>query len=229
MNVLVTGSSGGIGSEVARLLSSCGYAVHGVDIIACSHPCLSSFRQVDLRCESDVSGLCREVAAELGQLWAIVYCAGVYPIIRFEDYTAEVWDAVERTNVRGAFLLFHGLHSTLADGGRIVAVASGASHLGSRDIGYSASKAALVGLIRCLAKVLAHRQIQANCVAPGPIDSPMSQRMPEERKDEYCRAIPMHRFGRPEEVASAVAFLLDPKSTYITGATIDVNGGLYCR
>lgn len=152
-----------------------------------------------------------------------------YPIVSFSEYTLDLWKEVHAVNVTGAFIVTSELRDLICKGGRVVTVVSGAAHLGSRDLGYSASKAALLGLTKSLAMNLADQEILVNAVCPGPIDTPMSLRMPPKRVDEYKHRILLKRFGIPEEVASAVAFLLSPESSFTTGATIDVNGGLYLR
>jgi 3-oxoacyl-[acyl-carrier protein] reductase len=153
----------------------------------------------------------------------------VYPIVSFSEYTLELWNEVHAVNVTGAFIAARELRNVISRGGRIVTVVSGAAHVGSRDLGYSASKAALLGLTKSLAMNLAEQGILVNAVCPGPIESAMSQRMPAERVGEYKQKMLLGRFGTPEEVASVVDFLLSPENSFMTGATVDVNGGQYLR
>jgi NAD(P)-dependent dehydrogenase (short-subunit alcohol dehydrogenase family) len=132
-------------------------------------------------------------------------------------------------NVGAAFRLVRVLSDLIVPGGRIAMIASGAAHIGSRDIGYAVSKAGLLGLVRSLALALAEREILVNAVTPGVIQSPMSAQMSNERRHQHISSTLLRRVGRPPEVAAAVAFLLDPRNSYMTGASIDVNGGLYFR
>jgi 3-oxoacyl-[acyl-carrier protein] reductase len=150
-------------------------------------------------------------------------------MVPFEDYSVELWDRVHAVNVRAAFQLAQALAPHMLPGGRMVFVASGAGHVGSRDVAYSASKAGLLGLVRSLAVALGPREILVNAVSPGVVETPMSQAMPAERREEHIRRTAVGRIGSPAEVAEAVGFLLDPANRYVTGASIDVNGGLYGR
>jgi NAD(P)-dependent dehydrogenase (short-subunit alcohol dehydrogenase family) len=206
--VLVVGSSGAIGGavvdEVKRL---------GGDVLT------------DPATPTAVAGAARE----LGGLWGLVYCAGEYPLVDFDDYSSELWHRVHDVNVGAAFALASAVHRLVKRGGRMVFVASGAGHVGSRDPGYASSKAALLGLVRSLARTLGQHEILVNAVTPGVVESDMSRRMPPDRKRQHLEQTVLGRAAHPKEVAVAVAFLLDPANTYMTGASIDVNGGLYAR
>lgn len=229
MRTLVIGCSGGIGAAIARRLRQKGHSLIGLDRKGPSADLVPIFYEVDLNQTDHLLRVCSEVRKAVPSLWSIVYCAGTYPIVDYEHYTLELWDEVHNINVRAAFLICMNLGSLLEEGGRIVTIISGAAHLGSRDIAYSSSKAALLGLTKSLALNLAPRRIYVNAICPGPVETPMSQRMPGARVQEYVNRIPLRRFGRPDEVAIAVEFLLSPENTYMTGATLDVNGGLYLR
>ncbi len=229
MNSLVVGCSGGIGTAILHRLKGKGFNLIGMDVKRPPSGLVSIFYKADLNKTDELPGVLDKVKKEVGSLWSIVYCAGVYPIADYERYTPKLWDEVHNVNVRGAFVTLMKLSPILEEGGRVVTIISGAAHLGSRDIGYSSSKSALLGLTKSLALELAPRLILVNAVCPGPIDTPMSRRMSEERVKEYKERILLRRFGRPEEVAVAVDFLLSPENTFMTGATLDVNGGLYLR
>lgn len=229
MRTLVVGCSGGIGTAIAHRLKEKAHSLIGLDRKGPTADLVSTFYEVDLNKMDQVLHVCSEVRKRVTSLWSIVYCAGVYPIVDFEHYTPELWDEVHNTNVRGAFLIFMNLGSLLETGGRIVTIVSGAAHLGSRDLAYSSSKAALLGLTKSLALNLAPKGIYVNAICPGVIETPMSRRMPKTRVQEYVNRILLRRFGGPEEVAVVVDFLLDPENTYMTGATVDVNGGLSLR
>jgi len=227
---VVTGSSGGIGQAIVELLYREGWPLVGMD---CKPPSdvkkLTSYHEVDLIESKAVSLTCERIIHDHPRLWAFVHCAGIYPIVPFDDYTVELWDEVHAVNVRSAFEIAKHLSPSIADGGRIILVASGASHLGSRDVGYSASKSGVIGLMRSLAKNLAPRKILVNAVCPGPIETQMSSRMSPGSVSKYKEQILLKKFGSPKEVAVVVRFLLSPTNTYVTGATIDVTGGLYMR
>jgi 3-oxoacyl-[acyl-carrier protein] reductase len=226
--VLVTGAAGGIGSAIVRVLVRDGFGVIATDKYVPDEDQGARWLRADLENDHDIQDMCSAVAEIGGALWGLVLNAGVYPIVPFSEYPANTWDKVQQVNLRAPFLISQRLCASLELGGRIVMVASGAAHIGSRDPGYSSSKAGLLGLMRTLAIALAP-QVAVNAVCPGIVESPMSARMSAEETDKYLGRIPMRRVGAPEEVAVCVSFLLDPRNAYMTGATIDVNGGLYCR
>jgi 3-oxoacyl-[acyl-carrier protein] reductase len=230
MRTLVVGCSGGIGTAIVRHMKQKGHELAGIDQNSSIEPdLLSWFYEADLSQTDQVLSTCDRVKQDIPSLWAIVYCAGIYPIVDLKNYTIGLWDEVQSVNTKAAFIICLNLESIVEDGGRIVTIVSGAAHLGSRDVGYSASKAALLGLSKSLALNLAYRGIRVNAICPGPIQTAMSKRMPEERVKDYKSRILLNRFGRPEEIAVAVDFLLAPENSFMTGATVDLNGGLYLR
>lgn len=229
MRTLLVGCSGGIGTAIARRLTEKGHSLIGIDRQEPLADLIPVFYEVDLNQTEQVLFVCTQVRAEVPSLWSIVYCAGIYPIVDFEHYTIELWDEVHNVNSKAAFIILQNLSSLLEESGRIVTIVSEAAHAGSRDVAYSSSKAALLGLTKSLALNLAPRGIRVNAVCPGPIETPILERMPADRVRDYEKRILLRRFGRPEEVAVAVDFLVAPENSYMTGATIDANGGLYLR
>ena len=228
-SVLVTGSSGGIGSAVVETARADGYAPIGVDLAPPEQPeALVRFVEGDVTAPEGVAATAH-AAAETGDLWGFVHCAGEYPMVSFEDYSTDLWDRVHAVNVRAAFELAKELAPSIQSGGRIVFIASGAGHVGSRDVAYSASKAGLLGLTRSLAESLGPQGIRVNAVSPGVIETQMSGRMPPERRQRHLDRAALGIPGQPEDVAAAVGYLLGPGGRYVTGASIDVNGGLYSR
>jgi NAD(P)-dependent dehydrogenase (short-subunit alcohol dehydrogenase family) len=227
--VLLTGAAGDIGAAILAQLHSAGYGVIGLDKIKPrNEDRFLEFFTADLtNCEL-LSQTCSEIREEYSPLWALVHCAGIYPIVPISSYTSDLWDEVQSVNLKSAFQIVQQLHSEISDGGRIVFISSGAAHIGSRDVGYSTSKAGLIGLARSLAKTFAPR-ILVNSVCPGLISSPMSARMTSEHFSRTLEAVPLKRPGVPEEISVCVSFLLDQQNSYMTGSTIDVNGGLYMR
>ena len=158
--VLVTGSAGDIGTAIVRRLHGEGYAVIGLDKDAPEDEGrYAGFYKVDLRSEGELRGASEERLRVHTPIWSLVYCAGVYPFRRFEDYDLGTWDEVNAVNIRGAFQVIHLLRGAITRGGRVFLIASGAAHVGSRDVGYSASKAVVLGLVRGLYKVLAPRRV----------------------------------------------------------------------
>ena len=228
--VIVTGASGDIGSAILERLSQLEYTMIGLDVVERQKKeDIERFFKVDLRRSDEIEHVCGEIRENHSPIWGIVCCAGVYPIEKLQDYTLELWDEVHAVNLRSAFQISQLLYPSIVNGGRIVIIASGAGHVGSRDVGYSASKAGALGLVRSLAKSLAPHGILVNAVSPGVIRTKMSARMSPENVKQYIDNIPLKRLGVPNEVSICVSFLLDEQNSYMTGASLDVNGGLYTR
>lgn len=228
--VLVIGAAGGIGHATAVRLAAAGYSVIGSDRrVPGSTSTFEDFLEVDLRDRAQVRRGCTKLVRSCGKCWGVVYCAGIYPIQRSLAYSEELWDEVIDVNLSGAFLVVREFSGTIVTGGSVVLVASGAAYLGSRDVAYSASKAGLVGFGRSLVRLLGARGIRVNCINPGVIETEMSARMGDVSLGNYLARIPFGRLGRPDEIASVVEFLMSEDSSYISGAIIDVNGGLYAR
>ena len=153
--VLVTGASGGIGSAIVKHLIQLGYNVLGMDIVPPRNGnVFEHFVRVDLRKKLEIERMCQEVNDNYSPLWALVHCAGIYPIRHFEDYNLELWDEINAVNLRSIYHITQLLQQNIVSGGRIVVVASGAAHVGSRDVAYSSSKAGVIGLTRSLGKTL---------------------------------------------------------------------------
>jgi acetoacetyl-CoA reductase len=176
---------------------------------------------------------CQRVVAEVLDAWGridfLVNNAGVTVDKTVRNMTADEWHAVLRVNLSGAFYMAKAvLEPMIAQrSGRIVNIASVIGATGSvGQANYAASKSGLVGFSRSLAREVAPRGITVNCVAPGFIDTDMFADVPEHLTQAIIERIPIKRLGRPDEVAHAVAFLLDDNSSYITGTVIDINGGL---
>lgn len=224
--VILTGSSGAIGEATVTELKQHGYRVVGID----RRPPRDSvapdeFVETDLRDAAAIEAL----PLQTEPLWGLIHAAGVYPIRRLADYSLELWREVHAVNVEAGLHLARRFRTSIMAGGRIVMVASGAAHTGSRDPGYAASKAALLGLVRSLAIELAGDDVRVNAVSPGLIDSEMSAAMDPARRSEHLARTLLGRAGYPQEVAVGIRFMLDPNNTYMTGANLDMNGGLYLR
>jgi NAD(P)-dependent dehydrogenase (short-subunit alcohol dehydrogenase family) len=227
--VIVTGSAGGIGAATSRRLAAAGYEVVGIDRCAPDDPgVFSGHRHVDLTDPAAVAGCCDEIAAD-GPLWGVVHTAGRYPDVELDDYSLELWSAVFAVNVTAPFIISQRLAGALVPGGRIVMVVSGGAYTGSMDVGYSSSKSGQLGLMKSLARNLAARDIRVNAVSPGPIDTPMLRSMAAGNTASFINGGLVPRLGKPEEIAVAIEFLLAADNTYMTGATIDVNGGMQIR
>jgi 3-oxoacyl-[acyl-carrier protein] reductase len=147
--------------------------------------------------------------------------------LRMKD---EEWDAVLDTNLKAVFRLSRAVMRGMmkARYGRIVSITSVVGRSGNPgQANYAAAKAGVEGMTRALARELGSRNITVNCVAPGFIDTDMTKALADAQRDALLGQIPLGRLGRSEEVAAAVAFLASPQASYVTGATLHVNGGMY--
>lgn len=144
--------------------------------------------------------------------------------------TLDLWNKVLMINLTSPFLIIKNVLPLMKKkGGVIINISSTGAYLGSRDVGYSASKAGLIGFTKSLARNLAKYNIRVNAIAPGTIDTKMSRLMKKEDREKNKQNTLLKRLGKPEDIIGAVSFLLSEDSNYITGTTIDINGGLYMR
>ncbi len=230
--VIVTGAAGGIGRAIVDALTAGGSAVAACD--APGAP-LAGVTGAAIRVEFDVRdrAACEIAVADaiagLGGCDAVVANAGVVDTIhRAEHFSQDEWRKDLETNLHGAFHVAQAAFSALAQSGdgRIVVISSVAAELGlPGQVAYAASKAGLVGMARTLAAEWAGRGVRCNIVMPGMIETPKVLAMPEPLKAGLKAAIPLGRFGAPEELAGVVGFLLSPAAAYITGAVLRVDGG----
>ena len=236
-DILITGSSRGIGKETALYLADQGYNI----ILHCSKDKerLSQLKDeisqkgVNVRILSfDISNR-EETKKELlndieqnGMYYGIVLNAGIAKDNPFPAMEDNEWDDVIGINLGGFYNVLRPLIMPLIQErrGRIIVMSSISGQCGNRgQVNYSASKAGLIGAVKALSQEVAKRKITVNCIAPGIIETEMTENLPE----EAIKAIPMKRMGTGKEVASLVNYLLSPDAGYITGQVIAINGGLY--
>jgi 3-oxoacyl-[acyl-carrier protein] reductase len=238
---LVTGASGGIGRAIAIALAEAGHAQIAVawsgnaegggqtckEVEAAGATSLGV--AVDVADPASVESAFTQIEAAFGPVEVLVNNAGITRdglMMRMSD---DDWQAVLRTNLDGAFHTMRRATPKMlrARFGRIVNVGSVAGSIGGPgQANYSAAKAGLIGLTRSTARELASRGITCNVVAPGPVTTAMTDALGDERKADLANAVPLGRFGTPEEVAATVAFLASDLAGYITGAVVPVDGGL---
>ena len=234
---LVTGASGGIGSAIAVALAQNGYAV----AIGCRNTAVGEAVAEQIRalggtalvCPADVSDA-QSVhtmvasARTLGEIDLLVPAAGIAYQNLFQYTDEETYDRIMDTNVKGAYLAAKEVlpHMISRQSGSIIFLSSIWGEVGgSLEVVYSASKAALIGLTKALAKEVGPSGIRVNCVSPGVIRTPMTTPLGEETLDALADETPLCRIGAPEEVADAVVFLASEGSSFITGQILSVNGG----
>ncbi|WP_250627122.1 3-oxoacyl-ACP reductase FabG [Pinirhizobacter soli] len=237
--ILVTGSSRGIGRAIALRLAEAGHdiVVHcrsrqdeALAVQAQIHAlgCTARVLQFDIADRAATAAALEADIAGHGAYYGVVCNAGLTRDGAFPALSGEDWDNVLRTNLDGFYNVLHPLVMPMIRRrapGRIVCITSVSGIIGNRgQVNYSASKAGVIGAAKALAVELAKRQITVNCVAPGLIDTDMVDG--EVPMEAILAMIPMQRVGTPDEVASAVRFLMGPDAGYITRQVIAVNGGL---
>lgn len=236
---VITGAGRGIGFEIAQRLAYAGARVGIVDI---SEPdlghsvgrlsesgCQALALNADVSDPAQVKAVVEQVLGFWGRIDILVNNAGICPMTAVMDITSEEWDRVLGINLKGAFLccqaVIPGMRSQHS--GKIINIASSAGQMGGIAVGlhYSASKAAILGLTKSLARMFAP-EIQVNAISPGTTESEMTRGWDENTVRNIVRQIPAGRLGRPSDIAAAVLFLASEEASFITGQTINVNGGL---
>ena len=235
-NALVTGASGGIGGAIARALHAAGARVGlsgtragALDALAGELGDDAFAVPADLSLANGAKTLVKDAEAALGGIDILVNNAGLTRdqlAVRMSD---EDWQMVLDVNLTAAFRLSRGCLRGMMKKrwGRIVSVTSIVGVTGNPgQVNYAASKAALIGMSKSLAQEVASRNITVNCVAPGFIDTPMTEGLSDEQKQDLTARIPAGRLGEPADVAGACVFLASDEASYVTGQTLHVNGGM---
>jgi 3-oxoacyl-[acyl-carrier protein] reductase len=237
---LVTGASQGIGRACALELAKAGavvaLAARNLDKlnevaaeISAAGGTAHAFA-LDVASEESIKECAKVVIAHCGGVNILVNNAGITRDILAMRMKRKDWDDVLTTNLTGAFLMTQAVMSQMvkARWGRIINVTSVVGEMGQAgQANYAASKAGLIGLTKSLARELASRSITVNAVAPGFIETAMTEILTEEQKNAMAQHIPLGRAGTDVEVAHAVTFLASEEAAYITGHTLDVNGGMH--
>lgn len=238
---LVTGASRGIGREIAITLAGYGATVivnyngsaqaaqEVVDAIVANGGQAKAV-QASVAKDEDCKRLIEDALAEFGKIDILVNNAGITKDNLMMKITEEDYDAVMDTNVKGTFMTIKHMYRAFLKqrGGRIINMSSVTGLSGNAgQTNYAASKAAIVGLTKSVAKELAARNVTCNAIAPGFIATEMTEKMSDAAKEAVLSQIPMKKVGNVKDIAETVAFLASDKAAYITGQVISVDGGLH--
>ena len=242
---VVTGAASGIGEATIRALAREGAQAVICDINGEGAKRLENDLQrqgakalavrTDISDPAQVKSLAEETMARFGRVDILVNNAGISPKhegkkLRLWEMSVAEWEQVIRVNLNGYFLCCHEIvpHMIPTRWGRIVNISSLAARIGGVVAGshYTAAKAGILGLTKSLAAEAAEYGITVNAITPGRINTPMAANVPPAVNAEIVKRIPLGRFGTPEDVAAAILFLASEAAAYITGATLDVNGGI---
>lgn len=237
---IVTGASRGIGSAIADTLAAAGARVagtatteEGAENIAqrlqAINPDSAGFA-FDVNDADGAANLVSAVSASLGAPTILVNNAGITRDQILMRMKEEDWDAVLETNLRSVFRLSKACLRGMmkARSGRIISIASVVGSMGNAgQSNYAAAKAGMMGFSRSLAREIGSRGITVNVVAPGFIETDMTNALDEDQRESLIKDIPLQRLGAPEDIAAAVLYLASPLGSYVTGQTLHVNGGMY--
>lgn len=237
-NVVVTGGSRGIGRAIVLALAAQGATVtacyvHDGDAVESLRKELAVLgaRAELVRCDvtqaAHTAVLAARVAEAHGPITGLVNNAGVISHLPLEELTPEEWHRIVDTNLTGVYHLSRAALPHFAGDAAIVNISSAVAHHGMPAAAhYVASKAGVMGLTRALAKELGPRGIRVNCVAAGLVETDQMRAVSEEGKARYRQMIALGRLGRPDEIADTVLFLLSRAARYVSGATLDADGGI---
>jgi 3-oxoacyl-[acyl-carrier protein] reductase len=237
--VLITGASRGIGKATALRLADDGYVI-GINYKSSDEKAReventiletggeAFLLKADVGNEVEVDRIVNDFVSSAGEIFGLVNNAGIYERKRFEDLKLSDWEETINTNLTGVFICTKAVLPYIPEEGRIVNLASVLAHMGSsQGAHYAASKTGIIGFSKSLARELSPRKITVNVVAPGATETDIiADDTPEKRKERGKTAL-LGRVGQPEEIADAICFLLSQKAKYITGETLNVNGGTW--
>ena len=232
-SAVVTGAAGGLGIPIARGLAEAGYSLLLVDMDDAVLGVAAAFRSdgypaegcvANLSDDYGIAAVCNTVRASGAPLALLVNNAGIVRDARLQKMTLEQFDQVIEVNLLAAMRLTLGLQDQFADGSSVVSMSSRAALGNFGQANYVTSKSALIGFTRALAQQWAPR-VRANVVAPGLVDTPMTQAMPEDVLAKLVEKVPAGRIGTAWDIANAVVFLGSEEASYVTGQVLTVCGG----
>ena len=234
---LITGASGGIGKEIAKVLIE-----HNAEVCISgrNHEELNALKKslgkkchvvtCDLSKKDEIIELIKKADEFMGYIDILVNNAGITKDNIFLRMSENEWEDVLNVNLNSTFNILKLITKGMVKRkyGRIINISSVVGVTGGAgQVNYSASKAGLIGLTKSLSQEIATRNITVNCIAPGFIETPMTEKLDDKRKDAILNSIPMNIIGKPKDLSSAIIFLASQESSYITGQTLHINGGLY--
>jgi 3-oxoacyl-[acyl-carrier protein] reductase len=237
----ITGGSRGIGRAIAFAMANAGadVAFTYVQNKDMAEQVCQEIRKKGVRCMAyhddaasidETEKMVKQAIADLGPISILVNNAGITRDKSFIKMTKEMWDEVIHVNLDGLFNTTHAVLPSMVEygWGRILNLSSVVAQMGNfGQANYAASKGAVISFTETLARELARKNITVNAVAPGFIETDMTNRLPENALAQVTAMTPVGRLGKPEEIADAIVFLASPRSGYITGQTLGVNGGLH--
>ena len=234
-NAIVTGAAKGIGKAIAEKLSGDGFFIVIVDVDNENGSKLAksmgkdkaSFYNCNIQSEEEVAGLFNKVIKDYKKIDVLVNNAGIIKDNMIHKMTFEDFESVIDVNLKGTWLMCREAAKIMREqkSGRIINISSRAWLGNAGQSNYSASKAGIVGLTRVLALELGKYNVLVNAIAPGLIDTPLTQALTGEVRNKLIQAQPTKTMGKPEDIANAVSFLADEKTRFITGQTIYIDGG----
>lgn len=235
---LVTGASRGIGKAIAEQLADMGATVIGTATSDSGADSISGYLTdkggkgmcLNVTDEDSVTSVMKTITSDFGAVSILVNNAGITRDNLLMMMKQDQWDDIIDTNLTSIYRLSKAVLRSMmkARKGRIINIASVVGLTGNPgQTNYSAAKAGMLGFTKSLAREIGSRNITVNCVAPGFIDTDMTRELPEEQREALISQIPLNRLGDARDIAAAVGFLAGPSAAYITGETINVNGGMY--
>ena len=238
---VVTGAAKGIGYSCSEMLAQRGAKVALADINEAGVAeaaekingggGIAKGYSVDVSSVKSIENLVQSVLADFGRIDILINNAGILHTTPIEDITEEEWDRIVSINLKSVFFMTQKVLPSMKENryGKILNLSSLAGRNGgfANGLGYSATKAGIIGLTRGFAARLAQFSINVNAIAPGSTDTGILDTLSEEKMKDLVAKIPLGRFGKPEEIAEAAVFLCSDEAAFITGAVLDVNGGMY--